>query len=134
MGFDGSECDDALISPAVAHDADGLDWEEDGEDLAGLAVEPGRDDFFEQNLVGVADDFEFVFGDVAKYTHSEPWAWEWVSPDDGIGDAQDGAQGADFILEQLSDGFDEFEAEFFGEASDIVVEFDVGGVSRMAMA
>jgi len=134
LGFDGSECNHALVGSAVAHDADGLDWEQDGKDLAGFAVQTGRDDFFEQNLVGVADDFEFLFGDVAKYTHGQPWAWEWVSPDDGVGNTQDCSEGADFVFEQLSDGFDEFEAEFFGEASDIVVEFDVGRVSRVAVA
>ena len=91
MGFDGSECNHAFVGSAVAHHADGLDREEDREDLAGLSIQTCGDDFFEQDLVGVADDFEFLFGDVTEHTHGQTRAGERMPPDDGIGNAEDGS-------------------------------------------
>ncbi len=105
--------------------------QQDREDLAGLAVEPGGDDFLEQYLVGVADDLELVFGDFAQYPHGQPGSGEWVTPDDRVRESEHGAQCTDLVFEELAEGFDELEAELFGEPADIVVELDVGAVAAV---
>ncbi len=131
MGFDGSDRNHAFVGAPVTHDANGLDGEQDSEDLAGLAIEAGGDDLFEQDFVGVADDFELLFGDIAQDPHSQTGPREWVTPDDGIGEPEDRAQGADFVFEEFTQRLDEIEPELFGEAADIVVEFDVGRVAAV---
>ena len=49
--------------------------------------------------------------------------------DDVFGESEEGAELADFVFEEVAEGFDEFEAELFGETADVVVEFDVGGAA-----
>ena len=115
------------VGAAVAHDADGADGEDGGEGLGGGAVEAFGDDFFEEDFVGVAEDGEFVFGDFADAADGEAGAGEGVAPDDVFGETEEEAELADFVFEEVAEGFDEFEAELFGETADVVVEFDVGG-------
>ena len=57
-----------------------------------------------------------------------------MSPDDGFGQAEDFADSAHFIFEKIAEGFDEVEAELFGEAADVVVQFDIGGCAGVAVA
>ena len=50
-----------------------------------------------------------------------------MPPDDRGGQAKDLAQGTYFILEEVTQRFDEFEPEFLGEPADVVMQLDVGG-------
>ncbi len=126
-GVDAAEGDDVLVGAAVAHDADGSDGEDRGEGLGGGAVEVFGDDFFEEDFVGVAEDGKFFVGDFADAADGEAGAGEGVSPDDVLGEAEEFADFADFVFEEVAEGFDEIEAEFRGEAADVVMELDVGG-------
>ena len=57
-----------------------------------------------------------------------------MPPDDVFGEPQELAELADFILEEVAQGFDEVEAKFGGESADVVVELDVGRNARVAVA
>ncbi len=123
-----------LVGAAIAHDADGADGEDGGEGLGGGAVEIFGDDFFEEDFVGLAEDGEFFGGDFADAADGEAGAGEGVAPDDVFGEAEEEAEFADFVFEEVAEGFDEVEAEFSGEAADVVVELDVGSGAGVAMA
>ena len=120
--------DHVVVAAAVAHDADGADRQNRlGKRLGGGAIEPFGDDFFEEDFVGIAEEGEFFLGDFADAAHGQAGTGEGVTPDDVLGQAEEFAEFADFILEEVAEGFDEVEAEFGGEAADVVVELDVGG-------
>ena len=123
-----------LVGAAVAHHADGADGEDGGEGLGGGAVKVFGDDFFEKNFVGLAEEVEFFFGDFADAADGEAGAGEGVTPDDVFGEAEEEAHFADFVFEEIAEGFDELEAELFGEAADVVVEFDVLAVPPAVLA
>ena len=57
-----------------------------------------------------------------------------MPPDDVLGQAQHFADSADFVFEEIAEGLDQLEAELFGQAADVVMEFDVGGGAGVAVA
>ncbi len=57
-----------------------------------------------------------------------------MPPDDRLGQSQDFADLADFVLEQIAQRLDQFEAQFLGQAADVVMQFDVGGGAGVAVA
>ena len=117
-----------VVGAGVAHHADGLHGQQHGEGLRGAAVEAGGFDFVEDDRVGFAERVEALAGDFAEAADGQAGAGERVPPDDFFGQAELQAELADFVLEQVAQRFDELEAEFRGQAADVVVELDrVGG-------
>ena len=59
-GLDGSDDDDLsrIIRPAIAHNTDARDREQNSKDLAGGTIQTGGADFIEQNFVGQAEFFQ----------------------------------------------------------------------------
>ena len=134
LALDGADGDDAVVAAGVAHHADGADRQQHGEDLGGLAVEVVGDEFFQHDLVGVAEHVEPLGRDVADDADREAGAGERVTPDDVLGQAERFADLADLVLEQVAERLDELEAEFLGQAADVVVQLDVGGRAGVAVA
>ena len=86
-------------------------------------------DFFTEDIIGIAHDFEFIFGNFADDSDAEAWAWEWLAPDEGVGHAEFFAEFADFIFKELVQRFDQLELEVFWQAANVVVRLDgLGGV------
>ncbi len=57
-----------------------------------------------------------------------------MAPHDLIGNAQHFAEFANLVLEQVAERLDERELHVFGEPADVVVEFDVRALTRVAVA
>ncbi len=57
-----------------------------------------------------------------------------MSPDDCVRQAEHFADLAHLILEKFAQRLDEFEAEFFRQAADVVMEFDVRAMPRVSVA
>jgi hypothetical protein len=127
LAFDRADRDHAVVTPRIAHHADGADRQQHGEDLGGFAVEVGGDDFFQQNLIGISQDTQSLGGDIAQHAHGQAGAGEGVTPDEVFGQTQDFAELAHFVLEEFAQGFDELEAKLLGQSADVVVQFDVRG-------
>ena len=68
------------------------------------------------------------------HSHRQAGAGEGMPPDDVLGQAQHFADLAHFVLEQLAQRLDQLEAQFLGQAADVVVQLDVGGRAGIAMA
>lgn len=101
-GLDGSEGDDLLVGALVAHDTDRLDGQQAGEGLGDLVVEARVADLLDVDGVGVSGDGDLGLGDLTEDTDGEAWAWEWVSPDELVGDAEQLTKVSDLVLEQLT--------------------------------
>ncbi len=134
LGFDRADGDGVVVGAAIAHHAHGLDGEERGKDLAGLAVEIGGDDLLEDDLIAGAEQVELGFGHFTKNANGKAGAGEGVTPDELLGEAEDFAEAADFIFEEIAEGLDKLEAKILGEATDVVVQFDPSGLARVAVA
>ena len=92
------------------------------------------DEFLQHDLVGVAQDAQPLGRDLADDAHGQARAGEGVPPDDLLRQAEHFADLSHFILEQLAQRLDQFEAELFGQAADVVVQLDVGGGAGVAVA
>ena len=71
---------------------------------------------------------------VADDPDGQAGAGEGMTPDDLLGQAQDFADLADFVLEQFAQWLDQFEAQLLGQAADVVMQLDVGGGAGVAVA
>ena len=52
-----------------------------------------------------------------------------MTPQDGFGNAEFGAHGAHFVLEEFAQGFDELHVHLFGQAAHVVMALDDGARS-----
>jgi len=109
LGFDGADGDGAFVGTAIAHHAHALHGQKHGKNLACAAIEICGDDLFKQNLIGIAQDREFVARDFSEHANGKAWAWEGVAPDERIGKAEYVSKLADFIFKELAQGLDELE-------------------------
>ena len=69
--------------------------------------------------------------DLADDADAEPGPGERLAPDDLVGQAELGADRAHLVLEQVAQRLDQLEAHVLGEAADVVVALDRGGVRRV---
>ena len=129
-GIDGADGDDVFVGSLVAHYADGGDGQQDGEGLGDLSVEAGGFDFVDEDFVCGSEDFEPFGRYVSDDSDGEARSGEWMAPDDVFWEAEVFADDSDFVLEQVAERLDKLEAEFCGQAADVVVELDIcGGIA-----
>ena len=107
---------------------------QDREGLRDLAVEAGGLDLVDHDLVGGSQDFEALRRDFAEDADGQARAGERVTPDDIVGQAQVFADHADLVLEEVAQRLDQLEAELGGQAADVVVQLDVGGLAGRPVA
>ena len=128
-----------FVGAAVAHDAHALDREEDGEGLAGEVV-PGLAagtvgevaQLFDEDGVGFAQQVGVFLFHLAEDAHAQTGAGEGVAIDHFGRQAESHAQFAHFVLEEVAQRFEQFEAELFGQAADVVVALDGDGLLAFA--
>ena len=80
-----------------------------------------------EDFIGGAEGFESLWGDISDDSDCKARAWEGVTPDHVLGEAQVFAYVSDFILEQVAEGLDKLEAQLGGQASYVVVQLYIGG-------
>ena len=126
-GLDGPKAEDGFVDPLVMDGADGFEVGEDGEVLAEALVEAGRFDFFSPDGVCLLEGLDPFGGDGTDDPNAEAGAWEGLTPDLVMGNAQEGADGADFVFKEVAEGLHQaLEANVLGQASDIVMGLDAG--------
>ena len=123
-GGDGPQGADSGIGPLVAHDADGENRQQDGEGLPDLVVQPGGADFFKEDVVGLTKDVQLFFGDVAQAADGEAGAGERVTADDVFRQAEQTAEGADFIFKQVAERLEQVHVHVLRQTADVVVALD----------
>jgi hypothetical protein len=124
LRFDGAQGDDVFVGPAVAHDADRLDRQEDGEGLAGLLVPAGGTQLVDEDGVGAAQQVGELGLHLAEDAHAQAGAGEGVAVDHVMRQAEGDAEFAHFVLEQFAQRFEQLEIELLGQAADVVVALD----------
>ena len=86
---------------------------------------PGVADLVLEDVVGVAQDVEALLRRLAADdADREAGPGEGLAPDEALGQAELGADGADLVLEQRAQRLDELELEVLGQAADVVVGLD----------
>lgn len=128
-GLHGAQRYDVFVAAGVADDADGFDRQEDDEGLAGFVVEAGGVEFLDEDVVRQAQGVGVFFLYFAEDAHAQAGAGEGVAVDHVVGQAELEADFADFVFEQLAQGFDELELHVLGEAAHVVVGFDHMGAA-----
>ncbi len=126
---DGTEVGGEFVGTLVAFDSDGLNGDEAGVGLPDFVVPAMFFEFADEDGVTVADDVETIFGNGSRATHGESGAGEGMSPQNVVFDAEGGAEGTDFVLEEFRQWFQDLALglEFQNSANAIVVRLDGRG-------
>ena len=103
-----------------------------GEGLPDLPLEAGGADLLADDGVGPLEQGDLLGRDLADDADAEAGAGEGLAPDDLVGEAELGAEGAHLVLEQAAEGLDQLELHVLGEAADVVVALDGGGAVAAA--
>lgn len=104
---DGAEDDGVFEASGVIADADGFKVWDNGKVLPYFFIQSGHCKFFSQDGVGFSDGFEAVTGNGTKAAYAKARAREGLTVDHIVWQTKLCAAGADFILEQLADRFDQ---------------------------
>lgn len=119
------------MHPLIPHHPHRLHRQQRRKRLADLPIQPRGPDLLDENHIRFARDAQLLRGDFAEDADREAGPGEGVPPDEVGGDAELGAEGADFVFEEFAEGLDEFEVHVRGEAADVVVGFDgLGGAAE----
>ena len=90
-----------IVRAPVAHDADRLDRQQDGERLPDLIVQSRLADLLDVNGVDLAQEIEALLGDGSEHADREAGARKRVTPDDLLRQPQLASDQPDLVLEQL---------------------------------
>ena len=82
---------------------------------------------FDEDSVGLAQRFEPAIAHFAQATHGQSGSGKRMPPNHLLRQAEFEAELARFVLEQVTQGLDEFEPEFFRQSTDIVMGLDRRG-------
>ena len=124
FGGDCADRDHFVVGAEVAHHPDALHGQQHGERLLHLPVQPGFAQLFDHDGVGLPEHAQAVGPHFAQAPHGEPRTGEGVPPDHFIGESQFVTEGPDLVLEQITERLDQFEAQFLGQPSHVVVVLD----------
>lgn len=131
---DGPERDGIVVRPAVAHDADASHIRERGEVLSERLVDASLGDLFAIDGVGLLHKLDLFRRDFADDADAEARAGERLAIDEMLGDAKLAASLSHLILEQEAQRLDDLlEVNAVGQATDIVVTLDDGGLAEAAL-
>ena len=104
-----------------------MDAGEDGKVLGELAFEASLGDLGAEDGIGLLKQGHLGGGDFADDADGQAWTGEGLAPDQCLGEAQLRSERANFVLEQVAQGFDELELQVVGQAADVVVALDDSG-------
>ncbi len=123
-GSDGAQGADEIIGSGIAHHADRLDGEEDGEGLPDGIIKARIANFFQVNRVGLAQNFQLFRCNFTRHTNGQTRPREGVAFDKVFGHTQRAAKVAHLVFEQLAQRFHQLQFHMFGQAANIVVGFN----------
>ena len=131
---DGSERYGMVVRPAVAHDADASHVRERGEVLTECLVDAGSGDLFAIDSIGLLHNLDLLRCDLADDADAKAGAGERLAIDEMLGDAKLAASLSHLVLEQEAQRLDDLlEVDAVGQAADIVVALDDGGLAETAL-
>src|SRR5215467_4562513 len=123
----GTDRNHVLVCSLVSHHTNRPDREKDGEGLPDVTIQPGGPDLLIHNRFCSAQDRQTLLRDSTEDSNREPWSWEWLPPDDVIGNSQFRSQHAYFVLEQFPQRLNQLEMHASRQPSDIMMRLYCGG-------
>ena len=115
-----------LIGPLIAHHPDALDGEKHGEGLGDVAIESGPADLFDDDGIGILQNFHPSGRDLAEDPHREAGTGKRMPPDELLLQAELEPQLAYLVLEELPHRLDQLEAHLLRQPADVVMRLDDG--------
>ncbi|MPL73681.1 hypothetical protein SDC9_19487 [bioreactor metagenome] len=113
-----------VIGAPVAHHADGADRQDRHEGLPDLVVEPVLADLVDIDRIRLAQDREFLAGDLAGAADRQARAREGVTADELRRQAKLATKGADLVLEEFTQRLDQLQPHLLRQTAHIVVRLD----------
>ena len=123
-GDHGPQRDHVRVAAGVANHADGLHRQEDGERLGHAVVEARAAKLLDVDGVGFAEHLDVFRADFAEHPHAQARTGERMAMDQAFRQAEFEADGAHLVLEEVAQGFDQFEMHPLRKAADVVVRLD----------
>lgn len=115
-----SQRNNLVIHPLVSHHTNSPARQESGIRLANLSVQARSLNLADEDVVGLPCNFNLLGVNLAENADGDAGPGEGVAPNEVLGDAKAGAELADFVLEELTEGLDELEVHVCGETADIL--------------
>src|SRR5690554_3168543 len=113
------------IGPLLIPDSDTLNIRQDSKVLPDLPIQASLPDLLPENSIGFPQDSQFLLIDAADYPYSQSRSRERLPPDYILRQAKQLTQFPDLILEEVPQGFDQFQVHIFRQAAHIVMALDL---------
>ena len=110
-GGHGTDGNRVVVGPTVTHYPDRTNPWQNGEVLPDLLVKAGLLDLIPQDSVGFTNDLQLFRSDFADHPNPQARAWEWLPPNQFVRNTQHFTQFTGFILEELTQWFDQLETK-----------------------
>ena len=124
-GRDGADGDDVFICTVIPHDPDRRGIGDDREVLPNALVQPRLGDLVAQDVVGVAERFEFFARHLAHDANGKPRTGEGLTHDHFAGQTEFETDLAHFVLEEVAERLDDFvEIDDGRKPADVVMALD----------
>src|SRR5690606_22821532 len=91
----------------------------------------GAPELFDEDGIGLAQQFSVLVLDLAQDAHSKAWAGERMAIDHGRRQAQGDTQLSNFVLEQLAQRLEQLQIERIGQTTNIMMRFDGNSLARL---
>lgn len=113
-----------LVGALVAHHADGPDGQEDGERLPDRLVVGKFLDLLLHAQVGLLEELHLLLRHLAEDAHAEARAGEGLAVQELVRHAEDAADGAHLVLEEVPERLAQLEREVRRQPAHVVVRLD----------
>src|SRR6266513_1020402 len=120
--------DDVLVGATVAHHADRFHRQEHREGLRSLVVPVRASQFLDEDRIGLAQKIGVCPVHLAEDAHAQAGARERMADHHLARQAERQAEFAYLVLEQLAQRLEKPEVQRLGQAADVVVRLDGGGL------
>ncbi len=122
--LDGAQCNDVIVFSAITHDAHRFDRQEHRKRLARLVVEVVFSQLLDEDVVSQLQQRHVLAFHFADDPDAQAGTGKRMPHDDLFRQAQFEADLADLILEQLTQGLDQFHAHLLRQAAHVVMRLD----------
>src|SRR5438067_119563 len=125
---------DIGIGAVISHDANALQWCQDGEGLSQFAVDAGAADLFDDNGVGGTQGCQALLVNCPDDANCQPGARKGMAPHPFFGQAESRSYLAYLVFEENAQWFNQLQGHVFGQATYVMVCLDARGCGRGIVA
>src|SRR5262245_18847005 len=122
--MDGPHGHRVIVGAFVTHDADAFHWQQHGERLPDLRVQTGVLDFVDDNVISFLQQAYAARCHFPHNADGKSRSRKWLPLNDLLTQSQGASDGANLVLEKLTQGLYELQLHRFGKSTNVVMRFD----------